>query len=518
MGFVDLNNKGNGVSSGIGISSDPAATTAFGEPLAITITPVFQLDGLYGLPEDAFYRTTDKGGVTEVDSNGLMTAKTSVTASSFANLTSLRSVRYRPGQGSMARFTAMFPQGGVAGYQQLAGYLNQSDALAVGFDGENFGILRRYNSHGEAAKFEITAAATGAETVTITLNNETYDVSVTNASGDADFSAAEIAKEFNDNHASDAPFIADVIDNYVYFIFHNGHPFDMTGAFSFSSTGALTATYSTLHDGITPNDTWVHQDSFSLDTLDGNGPSGMTIDPTKLNVYQIDFRWLGVGRIRFSIEDEATGALIPFHEILFSNQNTQVHIANPSMRVGYRVISITGSGTEVSVKGASILGAIQGTVNHNFIPTAVSNTRSGLNSAGTIYHMISMKNNLVNELGTINKLNQREIIFHNISAGCVASSTTPAEIIFYKRVESADLLTFQTANSDGAASCSKTETTLTPGTGHVVAAFTGADSSTINIDLTKFRLVLAPGETMSIGIKGEANLQDADISVVYSVE
>lgn len=468
MGFVDLNNKGNGVSSGIGISSDPAATTAFGEPLAITITPVFQLDGLYGIQNDMFYESKDNGGVTEIDSNGLMTAKTSALLDSFATLTSLRAIRYRPGQGSMARFTAMFPQSGVAGYEQLAGYLNQSDALAVGFDGENFGILRRYNSHGHTAKFDITAPATGAETVTITLDGTAYAVSVTDANSDAGFSAAEIVEEFNATHGTTAPFIADVIDDSIYFVFHNGHPAPLTGAFSITSTGALTATYTALQAGVTPADTWVHQTDFNIDTLDGNGPSGMVIDPTKLNVYQIDFRWLGAGRIRFAIEDQNTGALIPFHEILFSNQNQVAHIGNPSMRVGYRAISLGGSGTEVSVKGASLMGAIQGKIVQNVIPTAVTAARTSLNFAGTTYHMLSLKNNLVNEQGTINKLNQREIILQNISAGCTASSAAGVEILIYKRSTPATTLTFETANTNGAVTVSKTTTTLSGG--HLVAA------------------------------------------------
>lgn len=514
MGFTSLKDE-IGSGGGTGADSNPAATSAFGEPLAVQITPVFQLDGLYGIQEDRFYKSTDKGGITEIDSNGLMTAKTSALSDSFATLTSLRAVRYRPGQGSMARFTAMFPQSGVAGYEQLAGYLNQSDALAVGFDGENFGILRRYNSHGHTAKFDITAPAAGAETVTITLDGAAYDVSVTNANNNTDFSAAEIAREFNANHPT-ASFIADVIDDSIYFIFHNGHPVPLTGAFSITSTGALAATYTALQAGVTPNDTWVHQTDFNIDTLDGNGESGMVIDPTKLNVYQIDFRWLGVGRIRFSLEDEETGALIPFHEILFSNQNTQVHLANPSMRIGYRAVSLGGSGTEVNVKGASMLGAIQGIINQNVIPTAISANRSSLNTANTYFHMLTIKNNLVNELGTVNKLNQREVILQNISAGCTAASSAPVEVVFLKRSTPAALLTFQTANSDGAVTCSKTTTTLTGG--HVVASFTITTGSAANIDLAKYRMILAPHEQLEIALKSSVNIQRAEISLIYNVE
>lgn len=514
MGFTSLK-KGSGIGGGSGGESNPASTSAFGEVISVENTPVFQLDGLYGLQEDLFYESFDNGGVTEIDSNGLMTARTSTLADSFATLTSLRSIRYRPGQGSMARFTAMFPQSGVAGYQQLAGYLNQSDALAIGFDGENFGVLRRYNSYGHTAKFDITTAAgNGGETLTITLDGTAYEIDVTDADNDTEFSAAEIAEEFNANHTT-APFLADVIDDSVYFVFYNGHPVPMTGAFSIVSDGVLAATYTALQNGVTPDETWTHQGSFNIDTLDGNGPSGMTIDPTKLNVYQIDFRWLGVGRARFSVEDQATGTLIPFHEILFSNQNTQVHLANPSMRVGYRVISLSASGTEVSVKGASILGAIQGKIIQNVIPTAVVSDSASL-TQNTTHHVLSLKNNLINESGTLNKLNQREILLQNITAGCTASSSTPVELFIYKRAIPSDTLTFQTANTNGAVTCSKTEATLT--NGHLTAAFTITTGATANIDLSQYRIVLPPGEQISVALRSTSNIQKSSVSLVYNVE
>ena len=62
-----------------------------------------------------------------------------------------------------------------------------------------------------------------------------------------------------------------------------------------------------------------------VDPLDGNGYSGATLDPTKLNVFQINFRWLGAGQIRFSIENPLNGDMIVFHEIRYANNYDDVH-------------------------------------------------------------------------------------------------------------------------------------------------------------------------------------------------
>lgn len=66
------------------------------------------------------------------------------------------------------------------------------------------------------------------------------------------------------------------------------------------------------------------------DPLDGTGASGMTIDPTKLNVWAIRFQFLGAGAIQLLVEDDSTGDLVVVHEILFANKNTSPHSYNPN--------------------------------------------------------------------------------------------------------------------------------------------------------------------------------------------
>lgn len=48
-------------------------------------------------------------------------------------------------------------------------------------------------------------------------------------------------------------------------------------------------------------DTVVTQSNWNLDKLDGTGPSGLTLDTSKSQLYLIDFQWLGSGRIRWGV-------------------------------------------------------------------------------------------------------------------------------------------------------------------------------------------------------------------------
>lgn len=66
------------------------------------------------------------------------------------------------------------------------------------------------------------------------------------------------------------------------------------------------------------------------DPLDGTGASGMTLDPTKLNVFAIRFQFLGAGAIQLLVEDDSTGDLVVVHEILYTNKNTSPHSYNPN--------------------------------------------------------------------------------------------------------------------------------------------------------------------------------------------
>ena len=69
------------------------------------------------------------------------------------------------------------------------------------------------------------------------------------------------------------------------------------------------------------------------DPLDGSGESGFTLDPTKLNVFAIQYQYLGAGAINFFIEN-GSGSFTRFHQIPYSGLYTVPSVYNPNFHLG----------------------------------------------------------------------------------------------------------------------------------------------------------------------------------------
>lgn len=85
-------------------------------------------------------------------------------------------------------------------------------------------------------------------------------------------------------------------------------------------------------DTLVPSSDW-------LDILDGSGsernPSGILLDITKAGILSIDFQWLGVGRVRFSLN--INGQSIPVYDFDHSNNTTSVYMKTPSLPIRYEI-------------------------------------------------------------------------------------------------------------------------------------------------------------------------------------
>lgn len=83
------------------------------------------------------------------------------------------------------------------------------------------------------------------------------------------------------------------------------------------------------------NDVLVQQIAQSSwdDKLDGTGASGMTVDFTKLNVWAINYQYLGGGNIFFSVENKATGRFVQFHNLQYAGAFTVPSTYNPNFKV-----------------------------------------------------------------------------------------------------------------------------------------------------------------------------------------
>ncbi len=135
-------------------------------------------------------------------------------------------------------------------------------------------------------------------------------------------------------------------------------------ASTFSLSGATTAvgTFAETLAGSALTETFIAQSSWNGDKMDGTGPSGVTLDPTKLNVFQIKIQYLGAGAITFEIEHAPAGNnpdFIVVHAIQYPNNYTITSFGNPSFPFTMSAYS-AGSTTNLSMSVGSYAGFIEG--------------------------------------------------------------------------------------------------------------------------------------------------------------
>ena len=87
----------------------------------------------------------------------------------------------------------------------------------------------------------------------------------------------------------------------------------------------------------------IPQSAWSEDKLDGTGPSGVTINWSHCQIFQIDLQWLGVGRVRYYINVDGRSVFV--NEIDHANSVDNVYMVSGSQPLCYRIESTGSAGT-----------------------------------------------------------------------------------------------------------------------------------------------------------------------------
>lgn len=95
-----------------------------------------------------------------------------------------------------------------------------------------------------------------------------------------------------------------------------------------------------------PVDTAISQASWNLDKLNGTGPSQVTLDTSKAQIFWIDLQWLGVGRVRMGFV--INGVLVYCHQFLNANALTSVYMTTANLPVRYE-LEMTGATTQTDL-------------------------------------------------------------------------------------------------------------------------------------------------------------------------
>ena len=119
------------------------------------------------------------------------------------------------------------------------------------------------------------------------------------------------------------------------------------GYFFQSVDGALSVVERTYITG-SQVDTVIPQASWNVDSFDGTGPSGITLDPTKRQIYVFEMEWLGVGTasLGFFAERKLHFAHIFYHANI---NDIFPYITRPTLPVRYELFSTGGVGRMIQI-------------------------------------------------------------------------------------------------------------------------------------------------------------------------
>lgn len=196
---------------------------------------------------------------------------------------------------------------------------------------------------------------------------------------------------------------------------HDGLFFELTGStFSVVKRGYMSGT---------AQDTAYAQSVWNLDRLDGTSgamnPSGHLLDTSKINIYFLDFEFLGAGRVRFGVNID--GKPIYVHEINHANSATQVYMSSANLPVRWEIENDgTGSAASVTQVGTSVMsegGDREHGISFSIPRTSVLTT----NNSASAFPLIAIRQKTTHQ--------HTNIELTQLTVACTSSSTYLVEVV-----------------------------------------------------------------------------------------
>ncbi len=231
------------------------------------------------------------------------------------------------------------------------------------------------------------------------------------------------------------------------------------------------------------------------DPLDGNGSSGMNIDTTKINVFKIQFQYLGAGAIEYFIEDDSTGLFVKFHTELYANKNITPSVENPNFHLGIFVDNGATTSNMV-IKTASMAYFIQGLTEpillHQPLNSSGTVTKTGVTAETAIL-------TIRNKSTYAGKNNFIEILMQNMYASIEAGSTNNlGEVRFVKNATLGGTPSYSSINTtNSVVEVDTAGTTISGGTTLLSIPLAGKNDKA-NTNITSMKIVLKENETLTI--------------------
>ena len=274
-------------------------------------------------------------------------------------------------------------------------------------------------------------------------------------------------------------------------------------------------------------DNWTPQASWNIDPMNGNfgSASGQILDPTKINVYQIKFQYLGGGNMFFYLLNSITGRFDLVHVIRNANTVTQTNFRNPSMNMLWTTYNSASSTAVCKVSGGSCAMFVEGErvflgplSSEDAYLTAVPNT--------TLTSVLGIRN-----ATTFNGIPNRAFLhLRSISVAINGGSTATIVILRILRnytsgptvfaplsgTTANNGVTITNGNSCASSNVSAPTSYVTVSGGTQVFSTVVSATSLAVIDMTPYEISIFPGDTISFAAYGTASTPLVGVTVVWN--
>jgi len=453
--------------------------SSFNEVETVKNVPIIEGSATYNLIPANFREFTANNGTTGAE-NRMFKCSTGTDSGGYGAIQSFRAISHRVGQGAKVRFSGYFSSSAANSWQGV-GLISIGEEMSFGYNGASFGVWHRYGGLSEVRTITITTGAGGAETLTLTLNDVEYSIPLT--SGTAAHNAYQIAAWLN-NSSNQSVWGADQINDTV--IINALSDGAKSGTYSYSSSGTGAGSIAQNTAGVTKTSDFVAQTDWNIDKM----PS---LDPTKGNLYKIQYLNMGFGSIIYYVFDPKTHKYNKVHAITLVNISTTLGIPNPSLRVGMYCVSL-GSTTNLGVYVNSFGAFAEGDGNKTRNARAASATQTITTTTETA--ILTVRNRR-----TYNGINnQIDIEPLNVS---VSNETSRNAIVRVRTTSNVGIE--QNFTNAGTNLVSDVDTTAVNFTGGNLIASKGlGPTQTIDINLRELELTQPPSLNLVITVERTA--------------
>lgn len=279
-------------------------------------------------------------------------------------------------------------------YGNLVGPANPSgsavDAFGRARSSQPFTLFDSFHRYRENNKWNTSNTATGSS-YTYNANTSSISMSVTTANG------ANVLRETTKvfayqpgkslqilNTFNMAPAQTGLTQKVGYFSTQNGIYVELKD----SVTSFVVRSFST---GTLVEDR-VAQSSWNIDKLDGTGPSLLTLDMTKAQIFWSDIEWLGVGTVRCGFVID--GKLIHCHSFHHANKTNGTYMTTACLPVRAEIFNTatTGNNSTMNLICSSVISEggyeLRG---EQFSAGQLPNTSYTLTTAGVFYPVVAIR-------------------------------------------------------------------------------------------------------------------------------